>query len=75
MLAPVINQLPRRYETTVPGRKDSLDSKSITPATHVEDIHGLEVNPILVKGDSAFGAEVHGIDWSKPISDELVQQV
>ena len=75
MLAPTIMQLPRCYETTVPGRKDSFESKRSISTKHVEDIDDLEVKPVLVEDDSAFGAEVYGVDWSKPISDELIQRV
>jgi hypothetical protein len=33
------------------------------------------MTPILNSGTSVFGAEVSGLDWSKPIPEEIVHQV
>jgi hypothetical protein len=35
----------------------------------------LTITPILNSGTSVFGAEVSGLDWSKPIPEEIVHQV
>ena len=61
--------LTRTYETTCPPRLQ-LKAKS-------EVIHDgtLTVKPVKVSGTSSFGAEVLGIDWSRPVPREIVQQV
>ncbi|THY89062.1 putative alpha-ketoglutarate-dependent 2,4-dichlorophenoxyacetate dioxygenase [Aureobasidium pullulans] len=41
----------------------------------IEMIGGLTVVPILVAGGSVFGAEVFGVDWKKPISSDVVEQL
>ena len=35
----------------------------------------LTVRPILVSENSSFGAEVSGVDWSKPVPDTIIKQV
>lgn len=35
----------------------------------------LSIHPVLHSEDSSFGAEVYGVDWSKPISAYVVAQV
>lgn len=35
----------------------------------------LSIHPILHSEDSSFGAEVYGVDWSKPIPGHVVAQV
>jgi hypothetical protein len=41
----------------------------------IEGIDGLSIVPVLVSEGSVFGAEVYGINWKNPISDEVVKQV
>lgn len=35
----------------------------------------LSVTPVCINEDSVFGAEISGVDWSKPVPDEIVEQV
>jgi alpha-ketoglutarate-dependent 2,4-dichlorophenoxyacetate dioxygenase len=64
----------RTYVNTWPasGNQGTLYLRG-APATMK---HGdLTVKPVLVNGDSAFGAEIEGVDWSQAIPEELVRQV
>ncbi|KAL1901813.1 hypothetical protein Sste5346_001516 [Sporothrix stenoceras] len=55
--------------TWPPQLKDGLR----TPPSYKEG--GLTIQPILQSGDSSFGAEIQGVDWSRPVSGEVVQQL
>jgi alpha-ketoglutarate-dependent 2,4-dichlorophenoxyacetate dioxygenase len=44
-------------------------------AQHTTQEGSLTVHPILHSEDSSFGAEVYGVDWSKPVPADLVTQV
>ncbi|OJJ46428.1 hypothetical protein ASPZODRAFT_16194 [Penicilliopsis zonata CBS 506.65] len=35
----------------------------------------LTITPVLVDHESAFGAEIAGVDWTQPVPDELVKQL
>lgn len=61
---------PRTYENTCPASPLRLQDA----APDIKD-GNLIITPILTYGDSAFGAEVAGVDWSRPVSEELVKQV
>jgi alpha-ketoglutarate-dependent 2,4-dichlorophenoxyacetate dioxygenase len=56
----------RTYENTTPPRSE--EQRPIQYGT-------LTVTPILQSRDSAFGAEVSGIDWKNPVPAETVTQV
>lgn len=60
------------YANTWP-RSSSDASSSTVPPSYKEG--GLTIQPILQTGTSSFGAEIHGVDWSQPVSDEIVQQL
>lgn len=55
----------RTYDTTCP-RTDPLPSLQEGSLT---------IRPVLQSSDSSFGAEIFGVDWKKPVPDELVKQV
>lgn len=63
-----MQSLPRRYDSTAPPRSPQDQKPQILGHG------GLQVTPILVTGQHAFGAEVNGVDWSRPISGDLVQE-
>lgn len=54
------------YDNTCPSRTGAQET--IQEGT-------LSIHPILHSEDSFFGAEVYGVDWSKPVSDDVVAQV
>ncbi|KAH8698693.1 putative alpha-ketoglutarate-dependent 2,4-dichlorophenoxyacetate dioxygenase [Talaromyces proteolyticus] len=56
----------RTYENTCPSQ---TDKHSV-----IQD-GNLSVTPVLQSEDSAFGAEVTGVDWSRPIPEETVAQL
>ena len=58
----------RVYETTCPPRPDADAIEPIQEGT-------LTIKPVFESGDSFFGAEIYGVDWSKPVPPELVAQV
>ncbi|KAJ5150910.1 alpha-ketoglutarate-dependent 2-4-dichlorophenoxyacetate dioxygenase [Penicillium canariense] len=55
----------RQYDNTCPraGATDVIQEGSLT------------IKPVLQSDNSAFGAEVFGLDWSKPIPDVTVAQL
>ncbi|OOF98694.1 hypothetical protein ASPCADRAFT_162357 [Aspergillus carbonarius ITEM 5010] len=55
----------RTYDTTCP-RTDPLPSLQEGSLT---------IRPVLQSSDSSFGAEIFGVDWKKPVPDELVKQL
>lgn len=62
------------YENTCPARATTGSLKLGGANDPVQ--HGtLIVRPVMVSGDSAFGAEVSGVDWIRPIPDEIVKEV
>jgi alpha-ketoglutarate-dependent 2,4-dichlorophenoxyacetate dioxygenase len=54
------------YENTCPSRKDA---KCTTQE------RSLTIHPILISENTSFGAEVFGVDWSKPVSADIIEQV
>jgi alpha-ketoglutarate-dependent 2,4-dichlorophenoxyacetate dioxygenase len=34
----------------------------------------LTIKPVLVSGNSAFGAEVSGVDWTRAVPENIVEQ-
>lgn len=61
------------YDNRWPAQGSTLRLRG---AQHAPIQHGdLTVTPILVHGEHSFGAEVAGVDWSKPLPQELVEQV
>ncbi|WWD19800.1 hypothetical protein CI109_104264 [Kwoniella shandongensis] len=61
--------LIRTYPTTASGSSGTLHLRGGPAPTTTES--GLTVVPVMVHSDSEFGAEISGVDWSKPISDEI----
>jgi hypothetical protein len=62
--------------TRVYANKAALGPESIRlRGEKVEGIDGISIVPVLVSRESAFGAEVSGINWKNPVSDEVVKQV
>jgi alpha-ketoglutarate-dependent 2,4-dichlorophenoxyacetate dioxygenase len=54
------------YENTCPSRKGAectIRERSLT------------IHPILVSENTSFGAEVFGVDWSKPVPADIIEQV
>lgn len=66
--------LTRVYDNVAPPTQSVLRLRG-APDTEVPSTGGLTVTPVMVNGDSVFGAEVSGIDWSKPVPEETVQEV
>jgi alpha-ketoglutarate-dependent 2,4-dichlorophenoxyacetate dioxygenase len=58
----------RTYERTSPPRPDG-------PYPGDMEHGSLIVTPVLQFEQSVFGAEVSGVDWSKPVPSETVTQV
>jgi alpha-ketoglutarate-dependent 2,4-dichlorophenoxyacetate dioxygenase len=65
-----VHKFPTTYPNTWPSRADQSEA-SLEPFQEGE----LTVTPISNSGASVFGAEVSGLDWSKPIPEEVVHQV
>ena len=83
-----IDSLPRTYENICPAytpvfRLRGIEWNASTQTTHDPKSNqeaSLTISPVLSPGtapgrQSAFGAEVAGVDWSRPIPNEIVQQV
>lgn len=66
-----VSSLATVYGSTWP-RKDADQPQQSN--RHIRD-GPLTVTPILVSEDSAFGAEVNGVDWSQPVPKSIVDQV
>ncbi|RDW62411.1 hypothetical protein BP6252_11844 [Coleophoma cylindrospora] len=64
------------YENTCPART-ATGVLRLRGASEPQSIHdgSLTIEPVLVSPNSAFGAEVSGVDWSRPIPPEMVKQV
>lgn len=62
------------YEHTCPARTDAGVLR-LRGATETIQHGSIIVKPVLVSENSAFGAELSGIDWSRPVPPEIVQQV
>jgi hypothetical protein len=61
------------YENTWPPRGQVSSGAKAMPGPIREG--SLIVTPIMAHDDSVFGAEVSGVDWSRPISQEMANQV
>ncbi|RDW66637.1 hypothetical protein BP5796_09386 [Coleophoma crateriformis] len=64
------------YENTCPARTATgvLRLRGASEPQLIRD-GSLTIEPVLVSPNSAFGAEVSGIDWSRPIPPEMVKQL
>ena len=69
-----IYNLTRTYQNTWP-EKTIEGTLRLKPAASTINEGILKITPILTNGDSPFGAEIEGIDWSSPIPEALVQEV
>ncbi|KAJ5553555.1 hypothetical protein N7494_002933 [Penicillium frequentans] len=58
----------RAYEKTCPPRRGADAIKPIHKGTFT-------IKPVFESGGSSFGAEIYGVDWSKPIPPEIVAQL
>ncbi|KAJ5627700.1 hypothetical protein N7490_009928 [Penicillium lividum] len=58
----------RVYEKTCPPRAGTDTHDAIQEGT-------LTIKPVLRSQNSSFGAEIYGIDWSKPVPLEIVAQL
>ena len=65
--------LTTTYPVTCPARVDSVLRLRGIPKS-IQDGQ-LIITPVTVNGNSSFGAEVSGVNWSNPLPDELVKQV
>lgn len=63
--------LTTRYETSCPAR---LDDGLNTKPQPIQD-GSLIITPVMTSTDASFGAEVSGIDWSRPATPQLISQV
>lgn len=64
--------LPFPTENNWPPSPDSLRLRRSSAAIQQGS---LIVKPILQADDSSFGAEVSGVDWERPVPEDVVQQV
>lgn len=62
------------YDTTCPARPDT-DILQLEGAPIPIQAGLLTVTPVIVHSNSAFGAEVSGVNWDSPISSDIVKQV
>jgi alpha-ketoglutarate-dependent 2,4-dichlorophenoxyacetate dioxygenase len=62
------------YSNTCPARNAAAVLHLRATPNSIQD-GSLTITPVMVSGDSAFGAEVSGIDWSRPIPPETIKQV
>jgi alpha-ketoglutarate-dependent 2,4-dichlorophenoxyacetate dioxygenase len=62
------------YENTCPARPDAGVLR-LRGSSEIIQHGSLTIKPVMVSENSAFGAEVSGIDWSRPVPPEVVRQV
>lgn len=64
----------KTYENRWPSSSsvETLHSRSAAPGT-VEG--SLTIRPIVASSSSSFGAEISGINWDRPVPEEIVTQV
>jgi hypothetical protein len=62
-----VHEFPTTYPNTWPSQSET-DREPLKEGK-------LTITPILNSGTSVFGAEVSGIDWNKPVPEEIVHQV
>ncbi|TVY81072.1 Alpha-ketoglutarate-dependent 2,4-dichlorophenoxyacetate dioxygenase [Lachnellula suecica] len=62
------------YENTCPARPSTGVLKLIWAHEPIK-YGSLVVRPVMVSKDSAFGAEVSGVEWSHPVPSEMVKQL
>lgn len=66
----MLKSITRVYSNTSPP---TLQLRGASPEPL--DCDGLSVTPVIDAGNSVFGAEVSGVDWSQPVPAETVQKV
>ncbi len=76
----MLSTITRVYPNAWPARPASGHHQeggvlSLTGAPARIQEGGLTVQPVLQMGGSSFGAEVSGVDWSRPIPEATVKQV
>jgi hypothetical protein len=67
-------KLTTTYANTCPTRNAAAVLHLRATPNSIQD-GSLTITPVMVSSDSAFGAEVSGIDWSRPIPTETIKQV
>jgi alpha-ketoglutarate-dependent 2,4-dichlorophenoxyacetate dioxygenase len=65
-----VHEFPTTYRNTWPSQTSQSEA-TFEPLQE----GNLTVSPILTSGEFVFGAEVSGVDWSKPIPEDIVHQV
>lgn len=65
-----VHEFPTTYPNTWPSQTEQLGTDQ-EPLQEGE----LTITPVFTSGTSVFGAEVSGLDWSKPIPEGIVHQV
>lgn len=61
-----------KYESTCPAQTGVL--RATDASASIQEGY-LTITPVIIIGSSNFGAEVAGVNWSQPISPEIVKQV
>lgn len=69
-----IASLTRTYENRCPPPSDAATLRLRGAALEVNE-GTLTIKPVLLSENSSFGAEVSGVDWSRPITEDIVKQV
>ncbi|KAF2711204.1 putative alpha-ketoglutarate-dependent 2,4-dichlorophenoxyacetate dioxygenase [Pleomassaria siparia CBS 279.74] len=69
-----LTTLTRTYENTCPVPSHAGTLRVRGAATEVRE-GALTIRPVLVSEISQFGAEVSGVDWSRPIPEQVVNQL
>lgn len=70
-----LTELVRTYENTCPGSVAGPITLRIRGAAIETTRDALTVRPVLLSEQSQFGAEIEGVDWSRPIPECVVKQV
>lgn len=65
----ILESLPRVYENITPAQ--STNHTTIQPLRQYD----LLVTPVIKSGAHAFGAEIEGIDWARPVAKHVIDQV
>lgn len=68
-----VRSLTRVYENRWPAAPAGVIRLSGSASKLQEG--ALCIIPVLASEDSCFGAEVSGIDWSRPVPEEIVDEV
>lgn len=67
----MLSTLATTYDTTCPPILRLRGQNSPEPIRDGE----LAIRPVMTSDESSFGAEVFGVDWSRPVPEEIVNKV